>query len=310
MLNRINGLFPLWAVVFSLIAYLFPAIFVDFQPAIVPLLSMIMFFMGLTLTPEDFKQVLVAPKPVFIGIILQFSIMPLLAFSISYLLALPADIAAGLILVGCCAGGTASNVICYLAKANVALSITMTMVSTLLAVVMTPLLSWIYIAEAIDVDYLAMLTSILKMVIAPVLLGLLLNYYGGASIKRIESLLPTLSIAAIVAIIMIVVALNEQKLALLGPLIFVAVALHNGIGLLAAYGISRALKLDVVRSRTIAIEVSMQNSGLGVALALKYFSPLAALPGALFSIWHNIVGSIVAAYWAGKDPQNAVDTQE
>jgi len=106
------------------------------------------------------------------------------------------------------------------------------------------------------------------------------------------------------------VALNEQKLALLGPLIFVAVALHNGIGLLAAYGISRALKLDVVRSRTIAIEVSMQNSGLGVALALKYFSPLAALPGALFSIWHNIVGSIVAAYWAGKDPQNAVDTQE
>jgi len=300
MLNRINTLFPLWAVLFSLLAYYFPAAFTGFQSAIVPLLSMIMFFMGLTLTFDNFKQVLVAPKPVFIGILLQFSIMPLLAFLISYILSLPADIAAGLILVGCCAGGTASNVICYLAKANVALSITMTMVSTMAAVVMTPLLSWVYIAEAIDVDYMAMLLSIMKMVIAPVLLGLLFNYFAGPTVKRLEPLLPTLSIAAIVAIIMIIVAVNENKLALLGPLIFLAVALHNGIGLLAAYGLSRALKLNVIESRTIAIEVSMQNSGLGVALALKYFSPLAALPAALFSIWHNIVGSIVAAYWSKK----------
>ena len=303
MLNRINTLFPLWAVLFSLIAYFFPAAFVGYQAAIVPLLSMIMFFMGLTLTFDSFKQVLVAPKPVIIGIALQFSIMPLLAFIISLVLALTADIAAGLILVGCCAGGTASNVICYLAKANVALSITMTMVSTLAAVVMTPLLSWVYIDAAIDINYLSMLVSILKMVIVPVLLGLLLNHYAGAAVTRLEPLLPTLSIVSIVAIIMIIVAVNENKLALLGPLIVVAVALHNGIGLLAAYGFSRALKLSVLESRTIAIEVSMQNSGLGVALALKYFSPLAALPAALFSIWHNIIGSLIAAYWAGKTPE-------
>ncbi|MEH6548827.1 MAG: bile acid:sodium symporter family protein [Pseudomonadales bacterium] len=297
MLNRFNSLFPLWAVLLSLLAYNVPSIFSGFSGAIIPLLSMIMFFMGLTLTAQDFKRVLIAPKPIAIGAFLQFLIMPLVAFLISRILSLPDQISAGLILVGCVAGGTASNVICYLARANVALSITMTMVSTLLGVVLTPLLCWLYISESIDVEYMPIFISILKMVIAPVLSGVFLNHFFRSYIQRIEVALPTLSILSIVFIIAIIVALNQQTLVQVGALTFVAVALHNGIGMAGAYTISRFLKVSITDSRTIAIEVGMQNSGLGVALALKYFSPLAALPGALFSIWHNVVGSILASYW-------------
>lgn len=306
MLTRFNSLFPVWAVLVSLLAYFLPGAFSGFSPAIVPLLSLIMFFMGLTLTTADFKRVLVEPKPIAIGVFLQFLIMPLLAFLISRILNLPDQIAAGLILVGCCAGGTASNVICYLAKANVALSITMTMISTLLGVVFTPLLCWLYISESIDVAYMPMLISIFKMVIAPVLAGVFLNHFFNRFVQRIEAVLPTLSILFIVFIIGIVVALNQQQLAQVGGLIFVAVALHNGLGLSGAYLIARTLKLSIVDSRTIAIEVGMQNSGLGVALALNYFSPIAALPGALFSIWHNVVGSILASYWGRSGTVNSM----
>lgn len=298
MLSRFNYLFPIWAVLVSILAYICPGTFSDFSSAIVPLLSMIMFFMGLSLTAADFKRVLIAPKAIAIGVFLQFLIMPLAAFLISLALNLPDQIAAGLILVGCCAGGTASNVICFLARANVALSITMTMISTLLGVVFTPLLCWLYISESIDVEYMPMLISIFQMVIAPVLAGVLLNHFFHKFVQRAETLLPTLSILSIIFIIAIIVALNQQQLTQVGGLIFTAVALHNGLGILGGYGISRMFKMSIVDSRTIAIEVGMQNSGLGVALALKYFSPLAALPGALFSIWHNVVGSILASYWS------------
>ncbi len=298
--NRFNTLFPLWAVLASILAYIQPGAFSGFGAAIIPLLSGIMFFMGLTLKIEDFKRVLIAPKPVAIGVTLQFLLMPLLAFLISRIMNLPEQIAAGLILVGCVAGGTASNVICYLARANLALSISMTMTSTLLGVLLTPMLCWLYISESIDVDYLPILVSILKMVILPVLSGVALNHFFHAEVNRVEPLLPTLSIVAILFIIAVVVALNQQTLVQVGPAIFVAVALHNGLGMIGAYALSRALRQSVVDSRTIAIEVGMQNSGLGVALALKYFTPLAALPGALFSIWHNVVGSVLASYWKEK----------
>lgn len=305
MLNQFNRLFPLWAVLVSLSAYSLPQLFTGFGGAIIPLLSSIMFFMGLTLSVADFKRVLLCPWPIAIGVCLQFLLMPLLAFLIGLLLGLPEQIAAGLILVGCVAGGTASNVICYLARANVALSISMTMTSTLLGVILTPLLCWLYISESIEVAYLPILVSIFKMVILPVFCGVLLNHFFRARVQQFEPLLPSLAIVAIVFIIAVVVALNQQSLVQLGPLIFVAVALHNGLGMLAAYAISRLLKQSIIDSRTIAIEVGMQNSGLGVALALKYFSPLAALPGALFSIWHNVVGSVLASYWKGKtEPDN------
>ena len=300
MLSRFNALFPVWAILFSILAYFYPTSFIEFKSLIIPLLSLIMFFMGLTLTAADFKRVLGSPKPIAIGVLLQFLIMPLVAFILAKMLQLPESLAVGLILVGCCAGGTASNVICYLAGANVALSITMTMVSTLAGVFLTPLLAWLYIAQSINVDYLSMFTSILKMVIAPVLIGVLINHYLTGMVKSIEKFLPTMSILFIIFIIAIIVALNKNSLVQIGVLTFIAVTLHNFIGLLSGYTISRALKISVIDSRTIAIEVGMQNSGLAVALALKYFSPAAALPGALFSIWHNVVGSSLASYWRQK----------
>jgi BASS family bile acid:Na+ symporter len=256
-----------------------------------------MFFMGLTLKVEDFKRILISPKPVFIGVFAQFLLMPLIAFLLSVVLSLPEQLAAGLILVGCCAGGTASNVICYLAKGDVALSITMTVVSTLFGVFLTPLLCLVYIDENINVDHLSMLMSIVSMVLLPVVLGVLLNYFFHRSVKRIEPALPALSIMTIVILIAIIVALNQQKMAVIGPLVLLAVILHNLLGLSCGYGLARILGLNEKQCRTIAIEVGMQNSGLGVALAVQYFSPVAALPGAIFSIWHNIAGSLLAGYW-------------
>lgn len=299
-MKRFNSLFPLWVILLSIVAYLMPQHFVAGKGLIVPLLSAIMFFMGLTLSVKDFKRVFMMPKPIVIGVILQFMIMPLAAFCIALLLALPQQLAAGLIIVGCCAGGTASNVIAYLAKANVALSITMTLCSTVVGVILTPFLCWLYIDTSINVDYMAMFSSIVKMVLAPVLLGVTLNYFFANILKKLEELFASLAVIAIVVIIAIIVGLNQSRLSQVGVLTLLAVALHNGFGLTAGYFFSRALKLPEKESRTIAIEVGMQNSGLGVALALKYLGPLAALPGAIFSIWHNIVGSLLAAHWGSK----------
>jgi BASS family bile acid:Na+ symporter len=297
MLSTFNRFFPLWAILLSVLAYYLPVLFVELKIYIIPLLSLVMFFMGLTLTVDDFKRVLVSPKPVFIGVLAQFFLMPLIAFILSVLLSLSEQLAAGLILVGCCAGGTASNVICYLAKGDVALSITMTMVSTLFGVFMTPLLCLIYIDENINVDHLSMLVSIVRLVLLPVVLGVLLNYFFHRTVKRLEPALPTLSIITIVVLIAIIVALNQQKMAMIGPLVLLAVILHNLLGLSCGYGLARISGLNEKQCRTIAIEVGMQKSGLGGALAVQYFSPVAALPGAIFSIWHNIAGSVLAGYW-------------
>ena len=298
MLNLATRLFPLWAVLFSIAAFVFPAPFASLKDWIVPLLSLVMFFMGLTLTVADFRRVILAPFPIGIGVCLQFLLMPLLAWLLATLMALPQELTVGLIIVGCCAGGTASNVICYLAKGDVALSISMTMVSTLLGVVLTPLLCRLYIDQGIEVDTVSMLLGIARMVLLPVLAGLVINLFWHSHTRRIEPVLPLLSIAMIILIIAIIVALNEARLQQVGTLVVAAVVLHNTVGLGAAFGLSRLLGMDSVRSRTIAIEVGMQNSGLGVALAIQYFTPLAALPGAVFSVWHNISGSLLAAYWS------------
>lgn len=307
MLNRYNSLFPLWALLLSLWAYLQPGLFTPGAGAIVPMLSLVMFFMGLSLGFEDFRRVFRAPRAIVIGLVLQFLLMPALAWLIAQLLQLPEQLAAGLIIVGCCAGGTASNVICYLAKGNVALSISMTLVSTLVGVLATPLLCWLYISRAIDVDRVSMLLSICKMVLFPVLLGVALNHFFHRFINRLAPLLASLSIATIVLIIAIIVALNQGRLGSIGLLTLLAVVLHNGFGNAGGYGFSRLLGMDRRDSRTIAIEVGMQNSGLGVALALKYYSSVAALPGAVFSIWHNLSGSALAAYWSvGAQQQSAI----
>ena len=302
---RFNDFFPAWALLAALVAYLQPGLFQSLGGLIVPGLSLIMFCMGLTLEVADFRRVLALPRAIGIGVALQFLLMPLAAWAIAQVLSLPEQLAAGLILVGCCAGGTASNVICYLARGDVALSISMTLVSTLLGVVLTPFLCWLYIDQAIEVDYLSMLLSIVKMVLLPVLAGLLLNHYLRSGVDRVRAVLPSIAIITICLLIAIIVALNASRLAQLGPLLVLAVILHNSLGYLGAYGASRLLGMDVLRSRTIAIEVGMQNSGLGVALAVQYFSAAAALPGALFSVWHNLSGSLLAAWWSRREAELA-----
>jgi len=297
---RFNSLFPLWAVIFSLIAFIYADPFRSLENLIVPLLAMVMFIMGLNLGREDFVRVIQQPKPIFIGVLLQFLLMPLLALTLASLLQLSNQLTAGMVLVGSCAGGTASNVISYLAKADLALSVSMTVTSTLLGVVLTPLLCTFYLSQAIEVDSVGMLISILQMVLLPVAAGTAINHFGHKAIAKIESILPTLSILLILLIIAIVVALNSERLLEVGLVTLVAVMLHNICGLTGGYYLSRLLGLNLKQSHTIAIEVGMQNSGLGVALALQFYSATAALPGAIFSVWHNISGSLLASIWGNK----------
>lgn len=300
MLERMVSLFPVWAILFSLSAYVAPGLWTPFKPYIVYLLGAVMFGMGLTITPRDFAEVGRRPWHVSLGTALQFLIMPLCGWLVGRSLGLPAPLFAGLVLVGCCPGGTASNVVCYLAKGDVALSITLTAVSTLLAVIATPFLTWLYVGQTIAVPVGEMIVDIVKIVLVPVVFGVAINHFGHRGLVRFERFFPLVSVFAIVAIIAIIVAMQRDRLQELGPAAALAVVLHNTSGLALGYGFAKLLGCDRRVCRTIAIEVGMQNSGLGVALAVKYFTAAAALPGAIFSIWHNLSGSILAGYWAGK----------
>ena len=294
----LTRLFPLWAVLASGLALAAPGVFAPLRPSIPGLLGMVMFGMGLTLTAGSLVDAVRRPAALALGVALQFVCMPLFAWLVSRLLGLPADLLVGMVLVGAAPGGTASNVICYLAGGNVALSIALTTLSTLLAIVATPLLTLLYAGQAAPVPAGPMLLTIFKIVLLPVFGGVLVNHWLGERLRGLRSLFPLLSVAAIVLIIAIIVALNHERIAGLSLVLAAAVALHNGLGLMAGYGVSRGLGLNKRDARTLAIEVGMQNSGLAVALALKHFSPLVALPGALFSIWHNLSGAALASWWS------------
>lgn len=297
-IHRINSLFPLWALLISIAAYFLPSSFTPYKAHIGSLLITIMFFMGVTLRFEDFARVLKQPKVIAITVALQFFIMPLAAFLLSKLFGFSTELLVGMVLVGAVSGGTASNVITYLAKGDVALSITMTTTSTLLSVVATPFLTLLYVGQKVPVPAESMLMSILQMVVIPVVLGVIANYFVQKKIERIEPYLATLSMLSIVAIIAIVVALNQKNIASVGFIAILAIMLHNITGLVSGYWVMKFLGYEKKICKTVAIEVGMQNSGLAVALAMKYFSPLSALPGAIFSVWHNISGALLAGYWS------------
>ncbi len=299
-MSRLTNLFPLWAILLSGVAFFFSEPFSSLASWIIPLLSGVMFTMGLTLKAEDFKRILQNPRPILVGVLLQFILMPLLAVVLAKMFGLSNQLTAGLVLVGCCAGGTASNVISYLARADLALSISMTVCSTLVGVVATPLLTGFYLSTTINVDTIGMLVSIIQIVLIPVLAGITLSHFFRELIRPLTPALPALSILIILTIIAIVVALNSDSLLEVGALTLVAVVLHNLGGMCGGFYLSRLLGFDTSQSHTIAIEVGMQNSGLGVALALEFFSATAALPGALFSVWHNISGSLLASKWSRK----------
>lgn len=292
--------FPLLAIFAATVGAFLPQLLTPLSNFIVPLLTLIMFSMGLTLSFSNFKSVLQQPLKIILGTSLQFILMPLAAFLISHLFALERELMIGMVLVGCCPGGTASNVICYLANGELALSISLTMVSTLMSVIATPLLTLLYLGQAIEVPIAGMISSIFQMVIVPVFVGLILNTYFSKNLVKLTPVLPVISVVSIVLIIGIVVALNSDNLVVISGLVIIAVILHNAIGICMAYAISKQFKYDEKTCRTIAIEVGMQNSGLGVALASQFYSSLAALPGAVFSLWHNLSGSLLAGYWSKK----------
>lgn len=299
MLKKFTSLFPLWAVLLSAVAYLYPEYFAPHKGLIVPFLSLIMLGMGVTLSVDSFLSVLKKPSVVILGTLMQYTLMPFFAWLICLALKLPTDLMAGVVLLGCCPGGTASNVICYLAKGDVALSIVLTSVSTLIAFLATPFLTWLYIGQTVEVDVMGMLVSVVKIVLVPVVFGLSINYFFEEKIRKIRDIFPAISALAIVIIIAVIIGVNRGSLENMGLMVLLAVVLHNGLGLAGGYGVAKALKLSETEARTIAIEVGMQNSGLSVALAIKHFTAAAALPGAIFSIWHNLSGAFLAGHWSG-----------
>lgn len=267
------------------------------------LLMAVMFGMGLTLNLNDFKVVFSRPKDVIIGFFAQFTIMPLLAWILTKIFQLPAELAVGVVLVGCCPGGTASNVITYLAKGDLALSVGMTAVSTIFAPILTPLLTWLLVGAEIEVNTFAMFMSIVQVVIIPIALGLIIKYFFPKVTEKVNDYLPAFSTLAITAIVAAVVSANAAKLLTCGFIVILVVMLHNLCGFGLGWILGKALKLTKPKCTAISIEVGMQNSGLACSLATQHFATmaLAPVPGAIFSVWHNIAGALMARVYRGKE---------
>ncbi len=281
----------------AVLALVFPETLATVRPTVINyLLGVVMFGMGLTLNLHDFQIVFSRPKDVIIGCLAQFTVMPLLAWILSRLFALDEALALGVVLVGCCPGGTASNVITYLAKGDLALSVGMTGVSTLLAPLMTPLLTWALAGKSVDVNVVSMFLSILWVVILPIAAGLVVKWLWPRFTEQATDYLPAFSSIAIAFIVAIIIAANASKLLAGGGVILLVVMLHNLCGLSIGYLIGSLLRLTSAKKRAISIEVGMQNSGLASSLATIHFAtyPLATIPGAIFSVWHNISGAAVA----------------
>ena len=297
--------FALWVILFAVLGFLFPDVFRLVTPWIVTLLAIIMFGMGLTISADDFREVARRPYDVGVGVLGQFLIMPLLAVLLTKIIPMPPEVAAGVTLVGCCPGGTSSNVMTYLAKGDVALSVACTSVTTLLAPVVTPFLVWMLASEFLPVDGWAMFLSIVKVVLIPLALGFAAQKIMPGFVRKAVPALPLVSVIGIVLIVAAVVAASRASILQSGLMIFAVVVLHNGLGYLIGYFAAKAAGLSLAKRKAIAIEVGMQNSGLGAALATAYFSPLAAVPSAIFSVWHNISGALLANYFSGKTEDEA-----
>jgi bile acid:Na+ symporter, BASS family len=292
--------FAVWVILFAILAFFIPGGFTWIAPHIALLLGIIMFGMGLTLSLDDFKAVFQQPKSVIVGVLAQYTIMPLLAFGLAVLFRLEPEVAVGVILVGCCPGGTASNVMTFLAKGNTALSVAVTSVSTLLAPILTPALTLVFASKWLAVSAGDLLLSIVQIVLVPIVLGIVVKVLFRKQVEKSIAVLPLISVVGIVAVASAVVAVNAERIAETGLLIFSIVVLHNVLGLLLGFIFAKALNLNFADQKAISIEVGMQNSGLGAALAVAHFSPIAAVPSAIFSVWHNISGPLLATWWGKK----------
>ncbi len=299
--RRAVTVFPILVLAAGALGMSTPGTFTGWGKDVPYLLGVVMFCMGLTMTPQDFRGVARRPWAVGIGLVAHYVIMPGLGWLIAQALGLSPQLAAGVILVGCAPSGTASNVVTYLARGDVALSVSVATVSTVLAPLITPPLTLLLAGEFLPVDASAMVTDILKTVLLPVLGGLVVRFVLGRYLGRVLGALPWLSALAVSVIVAVVVAGSSAAIKSAAALVLLAVVLHNGLGLALGYGAGRLFKLGTPSARAMGFEVGMQNSGLAASLATAHFSPLAALPAALFSVWHNVSGALVAAWMSYRD---------
>ncbi|WP_227377243.1 bile acid:sodium symporter family protein [Haladaptatus halobius] len=306
-----NRYFVVWVLVFSGLALTAPTAFTWISPYITPLLGIIMLGMGLTLQPVDFHRLVERPRDVCIGAVTQWVVMPMAAYAITVALSLPPELVLGVVLVGAAPGGTASNVMTYLGDGDVALSVAITTVTTIAAPIVMP--AWVVFlaGEQLNVTFAQLFTSIVQVVLIPVVAGFALRYILDRKAPEVAEagldVFPAVSVIAIVAIVAAVVGLSKATILTAGATAVVAVVAHNTIGLGTGYGVGRLTGMSEDRVRTCAFEVGLQNSGLAVALATSFFSPAAALPPALFSIWHNVSGPALASYFV-RDEQSAAQS--
>lgn len=303
LLATLTHAFPLWVVAGGALALVQPALFTWFNgPWIVWGLAVIMLGMGVTLTVDDFRGVLRQPRPVVFGFIAQYTIMPFLGWGIGRLLQLDTPFAVGLILVACCPGGTASNVVTFIARADVALSVVMTAVSTFAAVIMTPLLTSWLVGARVEVDAAGLFWSTFQVVIIPVALGVVVNRWFPRAVGLVLPVAPLVSVLTIALICASIIGQNAAAIRSGAGTLLVAVALLHAGGFTLGYVLTRAFGWNARTARTVSIEVGMQNSGLGVVLARRHFSdPLTAVPCAISSVFHSVIGSAIAAWWRWRD---------
>ena len=283
----------------------------NLSAVIVPMLQLIMFGMGTELSLKDFSRIVQMPKGVIVGVTCHYIIMPMVGFGIAHLFNFPPEIAAGIILVGCCPSGLASNVMCYLSRGNLALSVSVTTVSTLVAPLLTPLLMRLLGGSLISIHFLDMVWEMVKMVVLPVALGVLVHYLLRDRAKWLNKVLPITSMIGIVIILVVIIAKGRDALLQVGGLIILATFIHNTFGYLLGYGSGRLLRFNERDSRTIALEVGMQNAGLASALASRISTNAAvALAPAVFGPMMNITGSLLSSWWHNRVPKDDVDQQE
>ena len=293
--------FVIWVLLGALWGYLAPEMAAPGKTWIPEALAVIMLGMGLTLTGEDLNNLRSAGKPLIIGVVLQYLVMPIGGWLLALALGLPKLLALGVILVGACPGGTASNVVVFLARGDVALSVAMTTASTLLSPVMTPLWVWLLGSAWVSIHPVPLFWTVIQIVLIPVILGTVIRRFWTPGRWILEGVLPIFSIAVIAWIVGVIVALEHTRIGSAG-VVLIAVIAHNAVGLILGYLSGRQANLSVSQRRTVSIEVGMQNSGLAVALAVAHFGPLAAVPGAVFSVWHNVTGPLLAAIWRRRQP--------
>lgn len=293
----------LWVVAISVVAFFYPAPFKPIGGYISYMLGIIMLGMGLTMSLEDFRLVLTRPKDVFYGVFFRYLIMPLVGFGVAKVLGLPPALAAGMVLLGACPSGTGSNVMTYIAKGDTALSVTVSSVNTILAPVLTTYIFAFLAGAMLPIDAGALLLDIVKIVLIPVAAGVALHTLAPKLVEKLIKVVPAVSVIFIIAIMSSVVALNAAKMATMALVLCLAVMVHNIAGLVLGYYSGKMVGMSDKKSRAITFEIGMENSGLAVALALAHLDPLAALPGAVMTVWEYLSGSILASYWGNRPPK-------